>query len=80
LLPYRQTRDKVLGTLQILGLEGTQKRFPSELSGGMRKRVEVARDFIQKSGIDIYGIRRVPPLELAGTKQGVDEPIAALPE
>lgn len=29
--------------LQEVGLEGTQKLFPSELSGGMRKRVGLAR-------------------------------------
>ena len=35
-------RDKVLDTLRILSLENAVRKFPSELSGGMRQRVMIA--------------------------------------
>ena len=156
-LTSKQMKDKVLETLRILGMEGTDQLTPSELSGGMRKRVglaralmlepeiliydeptsgldpitsrmvddlieetrqrfgttnivishdmastfriahkafllikgqvvasgapdelangdnEVARDFIEKSGVDTRSVKRVPPPELAGTKRDVKE-------
>lgn len=151
----KDIRDKILGTLKILGLEGSHTKFPSELSGGMRKRVglgralmlepeiliydeptsgldpissrmvddlieetrqrfgvtsvvishdmastfriahkaflvirglvvaegtpdelahgdnDVAKDFIEKSGVDTSNVNRVPPVELAGSKRHV---------
>ena len=36
-------REKVMRALQILSLENTAHKFPSELSGGMKKRVAIAR-------------------------------------
>jgi len=39
----REIRTRVREKLGILGLEGTENRFPSQLSGGMRKRVGLAR-------------------------------------
>ena len=36
-------RERVEQSLRLVGLAGTEHRFPSELSGGMRKRVGVAR-------------------------------------
>jgi phospholipid/cholesterol/gamma-HCH transport system ATP-binding protein len=156
-LSSKAMRAKVLETLRILGLEGTDHLAPSELSGGMRKRVglaralmlepeiliydeptsgldpitsrmvddlieetrqrfgttnvvishdmastfhiahkafllikgqvvasgtpdelargtnEVAKDFIEKSGVDTEHIHRPPPPELAGSKRGVKE-------
>lgn len=38
--------DKVHYTLQILNLEGCADKMPSQLSGGMRKRVAIARSLI----------------------------------
>jgi len=36
-------RERVTQSLRLVGLSGTEERFPAELSGGMRKRVGVAR-------------------------------------
>lgn len=36
-------RERVAQSLRLVGLSGTEERFPAELSGGMRKRVGVAR-------------------------------------
>jgi len=36
-------RERVEQSLRLVGLSGTEDRYPAELSGGMRKRVGVAR-------------------------------------
>jgi len=38
-----EIKERVAEALQMVGLEGTQKKMPSELSGGMRKRAGLAR-------------------------------------
>jgi len=40
--------------LQMVGLPGTQKKMPSELSGGMRKRVALARSIALEPEIILY--------------------------
>ncbi len=42
-LPDAEVRDRVAEALALVDLEGTEARMPSELSGGMRKRVGIAR-------------------------------------
>lgn len=49
-----EIRRKVLDKLEILGLKGSDKLYPSDLSGGMRKRVGVARALIMEPQILIY--------------------------
>jgi cell division transport system ATP-binding protein len=39
----RRTRAKVEEVLAIVGLEGTEDKFPEELSGGQQQRVAIAR-------------------------------------
>jgi phospholipid/cholesterol/gamma-HCH transport system ATP-binding protein len=42
-LSEREIRDRVNDTLELVDLPGVENRFPAELSGGMRKRVGIAR-------------------------------------
>jgi len=43
--------EKVTNTLKIVDLEGIEEKLPSELSGGMKKRVGLARSIILDSDI-----------------------------
>jgi phospholipid/cholesterol/gamma-HCH transport system ATP-binding protein len=45
---------RVAEVLDMVGLEGTQKKKPAELSGGMRKRVGLARAVIYRPEILLY--------------------------
>ena len=60
-LPPKKIRELVDRKLEIVGLPGTGNLYPSELSGGMRKRVSLARAIItdpnnpnQDSSIILY--------------------------
>lgn len=44
-------RSKVREILRMIGLEGVEKKYPSELSGGMKKRVALARSVILGSRV-----------------------------
>ncbi|KAK9673451.1 hypothetical protein RND81_12G168900 [Saponaria officinalis] len=45
-MPDDQISDLVTETLAAVGLKGVEERLPSELSGGMKKRVALARSII----------------------------------
>jgi phospholipid/cholesterol/gamma-HCH transport system ATP-binding protein len=53
-LGAKEVSDKVLDKLKALGLEGTHTRFPSQLSGGMRKRVGLARALMLEPEVIMY--------------------------
>lgn len=46
--------DRVSHALELVGLQGTQKKMPSELSGGMRKRAALARVIVYRPKIVLY--------------------------
>lgn len=42
-VPKRERLDRVAGLIQRVGLDGFQDKYPSELSGGMKKRLGLIR-------------------------------------
>lgn len=50
----KEIRDKVMERLKELGIDHSWNHMPSELSGGMQKRVAVARAMVMNSDILIY--------------------------
>jgi len=50
----QELADIVAHALEMVGLEGTQKKMPSELSGGMRKRAGLARLICYRPSILLY--------------------------
>ena len=52
--PLPEIARRVAEVLDLVGLEGTQKKMPAELSGGMRKRVGLARAVVYRPEIVLY--------------------------
>jgi phospholipid/cholesterol/gamma-HCH transport system ATP-binding protein len=49
-----EIRDRVLHALDDVGLRGMGKKYPAELSGGMKKRAGLARALITEPSIVIF--------------------------
>jgi phospholipid/cholesterol/gamma-HCH transport system ATP-binding protein len=54
LLTQRDIRKKVSEKLELVGLPGIEDKKPAELSGGMRKRVGLARALMMEPEIVLY--------------------------
>ena len=52
--PEKEIKERVAEALEVVGLQGVQTKMPSELSGGMRKRVALARVIVYQPLIILY--------------------------
>lgn len=79
-LTEAEIKDKVQEILSVLGLEGTEKLFPANLSGGMQKRLGVGRAVIlgpelilydePTTGLDPFNTRNINDLTIKLQKMG----------
>ncbi|NOX20498.1 MAG: ABC transporter ATP-binding protein [Nitrospirae bacterium] len=53
-LPKRVIQERVSEALEDVGLSGIENKYPAELSGGMRKRVALARALITEPSIVLF--------------------------
>lgn len=80
-LKQEQLNKKIKETLNNFGLAGTESLYPSSLSGGMQKRVGLARAMILEpeiilydeptAGLDPYNTKKIQELILKLKSQGV---------
>lgn len=75
-IPRRQCLDKARDALREMGVEGAAELYPHQLSGGMRKRVVLARAFVRNPHIILMD---EPFSELdAPTREQIQEQVCAL--
>lgn len=53
-LSNEEVEERVRKALEMVGLSGTERKLPSELSGGMRKRAALARLIVYRPQIILY--------------------------
>ncbi|MGK7389745.1 MAG: ABC transporter ATP-binding protein [Candidatus Cyclobacteriaceae bacterium M2_1C_046] len=49
-----EIKDRIDDALESVGLPETRKKMPNDLSGGMQKRIALARSFIQNPQVMLY--------------------------
>ncbi|MBV6440892.1 MAG: ATP-binding cassette domain-containing protein [Haliscomenobacteraceae bacterium CHB4] len=77
-LTQPEVNDMVMEALSNVGLEHTVDMMPAELSGGMRKRIALARTLILKPEIILYdepttGLDPITSLEIINLIQEIEE-------
>jgi phospholipid/cholesterol/gamma-HCH transport system ATP-binding protein len=80
-LSAEQVKERIASQLADFGLSGTEKLFPNELSGGMQKRVGLARAMMLEpeiilydeptAGLDPYNTKKIQELILNLKSKGV---------
>ena len=75
-----EVEEKVMNTLRMVGLDGTEDQLPADLSGGMQRRVGVARSIIMDpevilydeptTGLDPYNTKQILRIILQLQKKG----------
>ena len=53
-MPAAERRRKAAEYLQVVGLEGQGHKFPGQLSGGMKQRIQIARALVCESRILLF--------------------------
>lgn len=80
-LSPQEINDKILSQLEEFGLSGNEDLFPNQLSGGMQKRVGIARSIIigpkvilydePTAGLDPYNTIKIQEMILRMKEKGV---------
>jgi NitT/TauT family transport system ATP-binding protein len=47
-VPRAERRERAMRYLQLVGLKGQQQKYPVELSGGMKQRIQIARALVNE--------------------------------
>jgi len=53
-IPEEEVTERVISAIERVGLKGADSKLPSELSGGMQKRVGLARAICMRPGVILY--------------------------
>jgi NitT/TauT family transport system ATP-binding protein len=47
-VPKAERRERAMRYLELVGLKGQQQKYPAELSGGMKQRIQIARALVNE--------------------------------